>query len=549
LNNFITFFAYHQTQNSLNNINTGVPAFSRLQTYSVCIVGLLAGIYFFVFKVIGWDFAYYPGDLGDGRFNMYVLEHAYKFLIGKEKSLWDAPFMFPENNIITYSDNLIGTAPLYGFFRLLGSNRELSFQYWFVLVCSLNYLCGFVFFKTVFKNPFSATLGAFVFAFTMSLQSQMSHAQTFPRFAIPIAFLMMYKFYKDLNLVYLGFAIFALVFQFYCAIYLGFLLTFPLVLAICLVFVYKWKTTYLLIKEKYWLLKFVLVGVFNLLLLLPLMLPYYERSKTVGLNSYENIFNTIPTVGSYFFSQKGSLIWDFMSTYLIEKLPSFWEHQLFSGAIATLCFIAFLLIIIIKLFRSRKEDSKFIYVIFFTSVLSFIFFLRINNYSLYAFLFKIPGFASLRCLTRIINIQVLFFGFSVSYIFTIIWKQKIKIKYVTFILFFSLLIIDSYFYADKIYKKEKSVAQNRESKLIEKLKNVPKNSVVSYEPLQIENSIIDYQIDAMLAAQTLDLICLNGYSSTSPPNYGKYWEHPDSLSRAEWLNSFSPIEYKVQIVQ
>jgi hypothetical protein len=174
--------------------------------------------------------------------------------------------------------------------------------------------------------------------------------------------------------------------------------------------------------------------------------------------------------------------------------------------------------------------------------------LRINNFSPYALLFKIPGFASLRCLTRIINIQVLFFGFSVSYIFTIIWKQKIKIKYVTFILFFSLLIIDTYFYADKIYKKEKSVAQNRESKLIEKLKNVPKNSVISYEPSYIENSTIDYQIDAMLAAQTLDLICLNGYSSTSPPNYGKYWEHPDSLSRMEWLKNKDLGNKKIAVV-
>jgi hypothetical protein len=174
--------------------------------------------------------------------------------------------------------------------------------------------------------------------------------------------------------------------------------------------------------------------------------------------------------------------------------------------------------------------------------------LRINNFSPYALLFKIPGFASLRCLTRIINIQVLFFGFSVSYIFTIIWKQKIKIKYVTFILFFSLLIIDSYFYADKIYKKEKSDAQNREARVIERVKNLPKNSVVSYEPLQIESSIIDYQIDAMLAAQTLNLFCLNGYSSTSPPNYGKYWEHPDSLSRMEWLKNKDLGNKKIAVV-
>jgi len=52
----------------------------------------------------------------------------------------------------------------------------------------------------------------------------------------------------------------------------------------------------------------------------------------------------------------------------------------------------------------------------------------------------------------------------------------------------------------------------------------------------------------MLASQTLDLICLNGYSSTSPPNYGKYWEHPDSLSRMEWLKSKDLGNKKIAVV-
>jgi hypothetical protein len=536
MSHFITFFAKIKPI-PLNSLINKEYNFSKVQTFVTFTLGLLAGLYFFVFNVIGFDFNYYPGDLGDGRFNMYVLEHAFKFLIGRENSLWDAPFMFPEKNIITYSDNLIGTAPLFAIFRILGTDRELSFQCWFIVVSCLNYLCGFIFFNTVFKNPFAACLGAFVFAFSMALQSQMSHAQTFPRFAIPLAFLMVFNFLKELKPLYFGLAILALVYQFYCAIYLGFLLTFPLAISIFFVLLFKWNEVKNRIKKTSWLFKMFAVIILNILVLLPLMLPYYERSKTTGLNSYENIFNTLPTFGSYFFSQKGSLLWDFMSTYLIEKLQSFWEHQLFTGATATICLIGFLVIVFLRYRKVNDNNSKFIKVIFLTSLLTFLFFIRINNFSFYVLLFKIPGFASLRCLTRIINVQLLFYAFSVAFVFSLIWQQKIKLRAILFILFFMMLAVDNYFFSEKIYRKEKAIAQNREKILIKKLKNLPKNTVVSYEPQQVENSIVDYQIDAMLAAQTLDLICLNGYSSTSPPNYGNYWEHPDSLSRAEWLNN------------
>ena len=398
------------------------------------------------------------------------------------------------------------------------------------------------------KNPFAAALGAFVFAFSMALQSQMSHAQTFPRFAIPIAFLMVYSFFKELKPIYFGLAILALVYQFYCAIYLGFLSAFPIAFAIVLVFIIKWKEIKKALKETSWKLKIVFSIVCNVLLLLPLMLPYYERSKTMGLNSYENIYKSIPTFGSYFFSQKGSLLWDFMSTYLIRRLHSFWDHQIFLGAITTSCFILFIGFVLKNYNKLKNNDSNFLIVIFITSLITFLFFVRIQHFSFYAILFKVPGFASLRSLTRIINIQLLFFSFSVAYIFSIIWQQKIKYKLTVFLLFFAMIIVDNYFFSNKIYRNEKYIAQKREIELINKLTNVPKNSVISYEPFLVENSIVDYQIDAMLTSQTLNLFCLNGYSSTSPPNYGNYWEQPDSLSRNSWLNNKDIGDKKIVIV-
>ena len=50
-----------------------------------------------------------PGNFDDARFNMYVVEHGYRWLIGLDKSFWSAPFFYPAQNVITYSDNHLGS--------------------------------------------------------------------------------------------------------------------------------------------------------------------------------------------------------------------------------------------------------------------------------------------------------------------------------------------------------------------------------------------------------------------------------------------------------
>jgi hypothetical protein len=158
------------------------------------LVGLIAGLFLFTFNVTGFDFKFFPGDLGDGRFNLYLLEHAYKFFTGEISNFWDAPFMYPESNVISFSDNLLGSTPLYSLFRLLGFDVYLSYQLWFVTVSVLNYLTAYYFLKYVFKNNYAAVLGAFIFAFSLALQSQLTHSPTFPSFSIPLALLYSLKF-------------------------------------------------------------------------------------------------------------------------------------------------------------------------------------------------------------------------------------------------------------------------------------------------------------------------------------------------------------------
>src|ERR1700739_254121 len=80
-----------------------------------------------------------PGGFDDARINMYVLEHGYRWLLGLDKLFLSAPFFSPAQNVITYSDNHLGSFLFYSVFRILGADRETGFQFWAIALFTLNY--------------------------------------------------------------------------------------------------------------------------------------------------------------------------------------------------------------------------------------------------------------------------------------------------------------------------------------------------------------------------------------------------------------------------
>lgn len=514
--------------------------------------GLFVVVYFFALNVTSHKLEYFPGDTGDGRFNNYLLEHSHKFITGAEPSLWNAPFMFPEEDVITYSDNLVGSVPFYSVFRISGFDRETSYQLWFIMMYVLNFSCAYLFLNWAFKNRYAAVIGALIFAISIAIQSQMTHAQTFPRFAVPLAFWMSLLFLKNFKPLYFFLAIFFVVYQFYCGIYLGFFLFIPIAILLVSVFIVHRKKLLAHLKQYKWSLSILGAIVINVLLIAPLMLPYLERSKTTRLNQYENIVSSVPTVRSFFYSQEGSVFWDILSE-VGNDYPDSWDHQIFAGSVGTLSFIFLSIVGIIwmisKKLRSKLKLNKNQFVFLITCWLTMMLFIRYQGFSLYQMVFKIPGFASLRSLTRIINIELIFFAFSTSYVIYLILKKLPKFQVYIFFLFMILAVFDNYFYEGESYRMEKAYSQNRIEELVSKMKHLPGGSVVSYEPDELINRVTDYQIDGMMAAQTLGLKSINGYSATAPHGYAQYWSTPNEATRLIWLNEKNASTLDVFVVK
>lgn len=511
---------------------------------------LIIGLVITTLRITGYELSYYPGKLGDARFNMYLLEHAHQYFIKSAsiaESYWNAPYMFPEGNVVTYSDNLLGTFPLFSIFRLFGAGVVTSFTLWFISLTALNYLSSYFFIKWLIKDRFSAAIGAFIFAFSVALLSQAYHAQTFPRFAIPLAFWAALLFKEKLSPKWLLLTILLVSYQIYCGIYLGFMLIIPMSILILSIIVSEWKTFSRRLKSYHYPLRVLGSLIVGLLSLLPLIIPYKARANELGLKSYEVISGSIPKLRSYFYPVDSAFSWEWFDLVNSKGLENYWNHQIFPGGVAWLAALIVLMIILLKLIKGKLNFRSSGFLLFISATITFLAFLNFDYFSLYKWVKIIPGFGSMQAIQRIINIELLFFGLASAYLFKrYLVNSNGRLLY--FFLIVAMLTIDNFGNQKKFIRTSISEATKRVDRLSEKLKYVPQRSIISYEPQELKDNSIYYQLDAMLATQRLRLFAINGYSATCPVAFCPYWRKPNEKNRLFWLMSREVTPYKAIVV-
>src|SRR5260370_28388446 len=94
----------------------------------------LAGVALAFYPTLLSGFRRVQTDPGDTLLNAYVLEHSWQCVSNKSYagSLWSPAFFHPTREALAYSENLLGTAPLYWGLRL-GCSDLLAFQLWMML--------------------------------------------------------------------------------------------------------------------------------------------------------------------------------------------------------------------------------------------------------------------------------------------------------------------------------------------------------------------------------------------------------------------------------
>ncbi|MCB0787478.1 MAG: hypothetical protein KDC02_25075, partial [Flavobacteriales bacterium] len=117
-----------------------------------------------------------------------------------------------------------GTAPIYDACRRLGWDRENAFQLWILVLFALNYWGAFVALRGWRTGAVVAACAAFIYAFGIHQIGHLSHVQVFPRFMLPIALMAWWRVLEGGRTRWWYLTALATAYQFWCGIYLGFIL-------------------------------------------------------------------------------------------------------------------------------------------------------------------------------------------------------------------------------------------------------------------------------------------------------------------------------------
>jgi hypothetical protein len=502
----------------------------------------LWGMWSFPVALLGPERNLIPGDMGDARFNNYVLEHFHQYASGRVDRYWDAPMMYPWPNVIAHSDNLLGTAPLYHLVRTMGWNRESAFQIWILLLFALNYWCCFIALRAWTGETVLAATGAFIFAFGIHQIGHLYHVQVFPRFMVPLAFLAFWRWLGSGGAWSLGLAILAVVYQFYCGIYLGFMLAYALAfLAIGHLFVYRRSGAWAHVSKLKQLLVWAGLLIAGVVLLLPLMLPYLEVSRTLGMREFHEVEASIPRPISYFFTHPAALSWRDLSHHSQFAFPEWWHHFHFVGALPWVAIIAVVLALVRRWAPLPQHRAMAAVLIAFA--LSTLFWLNFGGFTLYRVVYLLPGFSAMRSLDRIINVQVMYFAILFVMGAGLLFKRPASAWALAIVLPFAAALENQ---VDVGWTKrfDKHEARQEVDKLARHiLVQMPADAkAVAYMPLlsiipweQVHDRRIETNITAILAAQQVGVPIVNAYTGSYPGNYMGFFDHMDRPHLEAWV--------------
>lgn len=487
----------------------------------------ILSIWLIAVRSLGASWDQIPGNMGDGRFNNFILEHFSRWISGKETNFWDGHFFYPFQQTIAFSDNLLGSAIFYAILRWTGFDRETSFQGWYLFSFFCNYLAAVYVLSKIKFHPVAITLGAFFFTFGLPLLSQEIHLQLFYRFGIPLAVFYLWKFFQEPKIRFLIISSFWVAWQFYLTIYMGFFLTLMFfVMAILLPITapslsfwerlvswpQKIKAAWVNSLQKDRFLGFISLVLLGLSLFV-LLQPYYSVTREYGFHrTWERVVETLPQPASYLVSN-GSLLWS-QSLGANFYLPERWEHSLFPGlTVSILLFVGIV-------FCFRSPNGYLARLSFWTFAALTLLTLWVDGKSLYWFIFNLPGINSIRAVTRIQLALMwplaVFIAWTMDELFKRFGQRQIW-KLVSGFVFIGFIITESTLFNHITYSKQE--AQERLLSLETKIPSgLPSQPILAIRQNELEDEYMT-ELDAMLLAQEHGWSSMNGYSGNIPFRY------------------------------
>ncbi|MGH7083869.1 MAG: hypothetical protein ACREFN_02620, partial [Acetobacteraceae bacterium] len=473
-----------------------------------------------------------PGDLGDGRFNLAVLEVFYRSLVhllhGRGADFLNAPFFYPWPRVTNFSDTLWGDGPVYALARALGADALGAFRAWFVAGLVLTYAAAFLSFRKLRLGPWGAAAGAFLFTFALPMTAQFSHAQLIYRLWVPPAVVALDGLLTRGSLCAGAACLLFLALQLLASIYIG--------LFLFLLLIAYGVASYLVGGERLaltsfadlkgggagWLAWTSVIFAIGIAILALVAVPYHTVQSLYGFGrSWPEVADLLPRPGSFLLAAP-SLIWPDLSGWF--HYPAIWEQQLFPG-FAAIIGIAWYLAS-----PAARRQNPLTTVMLATTGILFLATIDVGGHSFYRLIFPIPGFSAMRVVSRVILVMMLPAAVLVG---TLIDELNTRGTMhgggrALAVLLAALLVAEC-----SLVREDQSTPaawRGRAEALLRQLpKPLPPDAILVLKTPTMHADVTAWiygQVDADDAAARLGIHTINGYSGNFPPT----WKTPATCS-------------------
>lgn len=502
-----------------------------------------------------------PGDRGDARVYVYLVEHWYQVFRGQAE-LFSPAMFYPVKGIIGYSETMFVHALPYSGLRLAGMDMFSALAVPLVVFSFLNYAsCYFLLRRVIGVHVIASVAGAMFFAFNSPRFNHVGHYSYQAAFFLPIVVACVVRFFQRReNLTSLqAFGLLAaaaagLVIQFVISPYQGWFFVFWSFLFLVIVFaVRSTRRVAVEIVGRWWP---ALTGAAVVLAagVLPLFFLYTRVAPSVRPRSYESALQLTPDAWSLIQMGGRNYIWGGVSAALSRLHPLFSsELYIGIGLVPSLALLALIAWAVRAIVRDMQEPASgavtpkiqrgFLAALVLATALFYVIAMKyLGGSSPWRIIYQfVPGADGLRAIARHVMVLVL----PMSIVFAVFLHRGLQTisarpaPRARQALTLALLAVVTFGVVEQ-FGNPPSFSTTAELKRLETLAaSLPQNCAVFYAAAAPVRKPVKHeeQIDAMLVSVIRRLPTVNGYTGHLPPGWSlRDVEAPDYEQKvAEWI--------------
>lgn len=496
-----------------------------------------------------------PGDRGDARVNVYLMEHWYQVFRGHAEPF--SPSMFyPVKGTIGYAETMFVHALPYSGLRLAGMDMFSAVAVPLVLFNFLNYAaCFFLLRRVLGLGAVASVAGSMFFAFNNPRFNHAGHYGLQASFFLPLVIACVVRFVQqraDLTqrhaFLLLAGAALCLAFQFVISPYQGWFFVFWSCLFLLIILsVRSTRHVAMEIVRRFWTV--LAAGAFVLAVgLYPLFLVYMPVAASVGPRPYSLVHELTPDVWSLFRMGDRNYIWGSASAALSRIHPLFsTELNVAIGLVPSLALLALILWAVRTIsddIRAPKSEGvapgiqrlSLAALILATALFYVIAMKYWGGSSPWWLVYRfVPGADGLRAIAR----HVLVLTLPMSIAFAVIVHRGLQKTVARRGLTAALLVVVAFGIVEQFGRAPSYSAKQELSRLEKLAMSLPRDCAVFYVAAAPNRKPVKHeeQIDAMLISVMRGVPTVNGYNGHVPPGWSlREVEAPDYEQRvAQWI--------------